>query len=356
MSEPIFRVSVEWRLLDRYENDLGTLQGVENGSGSVAWSAAKSVKSDASLTIRDIGQVSEWSQVRVQPVLTVNGDTWPLGVFIPSIPEWSYTDGQRRAEVNLVDKTSILAGDYFAGTHGVEKGTVVTDAVRDIIDSTGEDPGSITDAPDALSSSIEWDLSDSKLKAVNTLLDAANFFSLATNGNGRFVVRPYVKPANRAVRARFRDGEHGVRYASYEPGFKVNQDLGGVPNVYVAISQGDGDEESLYAEAVNSDPDDPLSTVGRGYRKLPDGGPDTDVKTTSQQGLQDYANRRLIELSDPREQVVITHPPRQIDLNDAVEFRSELHNIEGTFTVQRIEWSGGFSDQMTTTLRRLVNL
>lgn len=351
------RIEYWYELLDRHENELGRLAGVDRGSGRVTYSAAASIKSSASIQFWNTGQVSNWLDVRVQPWVRVNDDEWPLGVFIPDAPGRRLSPLGENAQVNLLDKLTILEGDSFGQTHGAPAGTTVTTAVRDIIESTGERPGAITDDSAQLLTAIEWEPDASKLKIVNDMLDAATFFSLWTDGTGQFQVTPWQRPARRPVVEKFVDGERSVNLAGvYGPVFESNHDVGKIPNVYIAISQADGDSEALRAEIVNENPDDPYSVPNRGYRKLPESGPELNVKTTSQAALNEYAARRLIELSEPQETVVIEHPPSRVQINDTVSFTSRRHGIEGLFTVQRQEWTLAFNGLVTSTLRRVVDL
>src|SRR5690625_5679592 len=181
------------------------------------------------------------------------------------------------------------------------------------------------------------------------MLDAATFCSLGTDGHGNFQVTPWDGPARRPVKADYVDGEDGVHVVNplagaYAPQFTAKHDVGKIPNVYIAISQGDGDDEALRAEAINTNPDDPYSLPRRGYRKLPENGVEIGVKTTSQTALDEHAARRLIELSEPQETVTIRHPPNRTTINDAVRFTSRQYGIEGLFTVQRQDWAHAFNE------------
>lgn len=353
------RIEYWYELLDRHENELGRLAGVDRGSGRLTFSAAATIKSSASISFWNTGQIRSWLDVRVQPWIRVNDDEWPLGVFIPDVPDRDLSNLGENVQVNLLDKLTILDGDSFGQTYGAPAGTTVTTAVRDIIESTGESPGAITDDTAQLLTAIEWEPSDSKLKVVNDMLDAATFFSLWTDGNGQFQVTPWQRPARRPVAAEYVDGERGVRFdpaRAYGPTFRVSHDVGKIPNVYIAISQADGDDEALRAEIVNENPNDPYSVPNRGYRKLPESGPELNVKTTSQAALNEYAARRLIDLSEPQETITITHPPSRVQINDTVTFTSKRHSIDGLFTVQRQEWALAFDGLVQSTLRRVVDL
>lgn len=344
-----FHVSHRWDLLDRSGALLGPLNGVLDGS--LSRSAAASIKASASLSLVDTGQVEDWTRVRIRPVVTVNGDEWPLGVFLPDVPAKTFEGAQQLLDIELLDKTTILDGDSFGVTYGIQKGTRVSTAVRDIIESTGEPATGIDDDDGVLVTTIESEPDDSKLAVINTLLEAANYFSLYTGGNGEFNADRYVKPAQRPVVVEFVDGENSR--ALYGPNFTREQDVGSVPNRVRCVSQSDEDEPALTAEAVNTDPDSPFSFDRLGYwRTLVE----SDVKTTSQASLQAYAERRLIDASSPQEVLEIEHPPYRVTINDVVSFTSHEHGIDGLFTVQNQDWDLSFDGMVKTRLRRVVDL
>lgn len=347
-----FHVEHRYDLLDRSGAVLGPLEGVLVGSGSVSRSAAATIKASARLSLLDTGQVEDWTQVRIQPWVTVNGVSWPLGVFLPNVPTQTFEGGQRLFDVELLDKAVILDGDSFGSTFGVEAGSSVSAAVRDIIASTGEFPAGIEDTDDLLLTSIESEPDDSKLAIINNLLGAANYFSLHTGGNGGFRATPYVRPALRPVMAEFVDGEGGVQ-ALYVPEFSREQDVGSVPNRVRVTSQAGEAEEALTAEAINANPESPFSFDRLGYWRTIT---ERDVKTTSQAALQAYAERRLIAASSPQESITIEHPPYRITVNDVVRFTSSAHDIEGLFTVQNQDWNLAFDGLVTAKLRRVVDL
>lgn len=348
----MFRIRHWYELRDRSGATLGQLDGVVAGSGRVSRSAAASVKASAQITVRDTGQVDDWTQVRVQPWIEVNGTAWPLGVFLPDVPARAYSGTGQTVDVALLDKAAILDGDSFGVTYGVPQGTLVASAVRQIIASTGETPTGIEDDGKALATSIEAEPGDSKLSLVNDLLAAAGYFSLHTSGHGVFRADPYVEPSRRPVLAELTDQQDGVSLTGlYLPEFTAEQDVGSVPNRVRAVSQAGEDEEAWTAEAVNDDPDSPYSFDRLGYWRTV---VETDVQTTSQAALQAYAERRLVDMSSPQETLEVEHPPYQLTINDVVRFRSARYGLDGLYTVQNQEWPLAYDGLVQAKLRKVV--
>lgn len=348
----MFRVRHTYDLLDRSGSYLGPLHGVVEGSGAVSRSSAASVKASAQVSVVDTGQVKDWTQVRVRPVVEVNGESWPLGVFLPDVPEKQYGD-QQRLDITLLDKTTILDGDAFGRSFGVQKGTNVAQAVREIIETTGEPATGIEDSDQLLLTSLESEPDDSKLAVVNLLLEASNCFSLHTDGRGNFRADPYLSPARRPVEHAFVDGEGARLVGLYLPEFTSAQDIGSVPNRVRVVSQSEEDEPALTAEATNENPNSPYSFERLGYWRTH---VESDVKTTSQKALQEYAARRLADMSSPQETIELQHPPYQFSINSVVSFESRRDELEGLYTVQNQDWDLSFDGMVTSKLRKVVEL
>ncbi|WP_193118437.1 hypothetical protein [Brachybacterium tyrofermentans] len=283
--------------------------------------------------------------------MDVNGTEWPLGVFLPDVPEVTYGQ-QQQLDVSLLDKTTILQGDAFGRSYGIEKGSNVTQAIREIIETTGELATGIDDEGEQLLTSVESEPDDSKLQVVNQLLDAAGYFSLHTDGHGNFQADPYIKPARRPVSVEFVDGVNASLTGLYLPEFAVTRDIGAVPNRVRAVSQSEEDLPALVAEARNEAGNEfSFEHLGHWRTQV-----ETDVQTTSQAALQAYAERRLIELSSPQETVKIEHPPYQLTVNDVVSFESREHGVSGLYTVQNQDWTLAFDGMVQSKLRKVVDL
>lgn len=337
----------EYDLLDRDENELGALD-IRPG-GALTYSAQASIKSGGQLPAVGVDQVDSWLNKRIRVTIDTGGQTWPLGVFIPDGETTNHSPFGRVGDLRLLDKLTVLDGDSFLDTYGVQTGATVTTVVQDIIESTGLHPGAITESAEKLRTGIEFDEKDSKLAIINQLLEAANFFSLWTDGSGRFQVTPYKEPQRRGVVHVFESGRNCI----HSPEFVHAHAVGEIPNRFIAVSKADGDTVALRAEAVNENPDSDYSFDNLGFWRT---SRDDDVDTTSQSSLQAHANRRLQELSSKNSTYEITHAPIKLRVNDVVRFVSQPHGVNILATVQRIEWPLTFDGLCRTTLREVVDL
>lgn len=341
--------SVSVELLTETEAPAGTLDGVRGGS--VVYTAAKSVHGSAALTVADNGQAVDWLTARIRPVVTIDGygDT-ALGVFLVSEAPESWGDTGRVWAIKFLDKCTILDQDPVDAAYALDAGSVVTDEIVTLIESTGETNHAITPSTATLANPLVWPAGTTKLQIVNDLLSVINYFSLFTNGEGQFRGEPYVKPASRPTVWDFLDGANCI----YLPTFTKDVDLFAIPNKVLAITQGDGTTAALTSTATNTDPTSPYSTVSRGRtitRTI------TGVEAADQATLDAFAERRLIELTTPTASVEIQHAfVPDVAFNRAVRFRRTPAGIDGRHVVSKTEVSLDPTALAKSTLTEVVDL
>lgn len=339
------------KLFTRQGTPLGDLEGVLGGQ--IDASAYATVKSTGSLTVKDVGQIvdGQWSQYRVQPIYTVNGEETPLGVFLPSTTTDDWDDTTRTWTVELADKTSILDGTVLGEFYTVPAGSNVVSTVKALIERSGEAAGAITPSTQTTLGTLTFEPKDTLLSVINDLLGAANFFSLWCDGEGQYQVTPATSVTARPITAEFVDGRDGT--ALYKPGFSREQDMNSIPNRVIAISSSDADEPAMTARAENRNPDSPFSfdTLGYWIDHV-----EENVETTSQEALQQYAQRRLESLSSAVANIEITHWFEPLIFNNAVRFRSQPARIDGRYTVSKYSIPLTELGLMKTTLREVVQV
>ena len=311
-----------YELLNNREAPIGGLSGVTGGR--IEWHANAAVKAGGKITVISGSRKEvDWLNARVKIIMHIDGmGKYPLGVFIPSAPAERWEDTHMSLDVELLDKCSILDNDYVLHTYALDKDTNVTDAVRTLITSTGEKAPAITDSDETLPKPMIWEPGTSKLKIINELLDAANFFSLRVDGDGAFRVHKRRLPKDRPVVHEFKDDLHSI----YTPDFTYERDVYSIPNKVVLIAPGDGDAEGMRAIATNENPKSPYSYQNRG-RWIID--VTTGVEATSQEALQERAQARLTQLTSTHGTITITHAPLPwVDVNEVVRFKRDGADID----------------------------
>lgn len=301
-------------LLDSEENQLGQLEGVEGGS--VEWTSFSAIKGGGSLDVTDVGQQVDWLNCRIRPMaLLASVGAEPdtevgLGVYLAAAPKESWSDTGRSWTVELLDKLSILDGDIVTDANGdpvtyvAPVGANVIDTVISLIQGVGEAAPAIEPDSKTLSASMTWEVGTSVLLICNELLEAAGYTSLYTDGMGQFRTDPYVTPANRvpvySALNPFSSGENSLM----APEWERDRDIYSIPNRYVAISAGSGDEEALVAVATNEDASSPFSVQARGrwVTRV-----ETGIEATSQADLLSRAKMGLAQASSVTSGISLEH-------------------------------------------------
>lgn len=335
-----------WRvdLLTEDDVPVGKVDGALGGE--VEQNVNAVISGGGSVQVRDVGQDIDWLRARLQLWWTVGDQEWPLGVFLPSAPVARHDATGRAWDVELLDKLVVLDQDKIDGSYSLPAGTVVTSAVQEIIASAGETRTAITASAETLTAGMVWEAGTTKLRVVNDLLAAINYFALRCDGYGRYVAAPYQAPRNRTPAWDFAEGTRAVHL----PAFTRDEDLAKVPNRVVLVSSGGSADPSLVAVASNTDPASRFSFAARGGRWIVH--TETGVEATSQAVLDALAVRRLTELTSATATIELEHAFLPLDLNDAVGFRTGGVDAVGVIQKKRIPLTvGGLT---RTTVREVV--
>ena len=294
-----------------------------------------------------LGEKIDWNTHRIQPwYQTSAGDEfqeWPLGVFLVATPDTEYSDTGRAVTLEMYDKTQILNDDQLPSTYQVAAGTNIITAVRTVLAEAGQTRTAIEDTDQVLANGMVWPAGSSRLRIINDLLQAANYFSIWADGDGVFRTGPYLAPSNRGISWAFQDDERSI----YSPDFSHNFDTFNVPNRVVVIGQSDGEEEAPVA-VVEDTSGGPFSyqTRGRWITRTEEG-----QEASDQAGLEAIAHRFLQEGQQVGSTFQIKHAPIPLELHSAVAFRRGTEGIDIQATVQTISYSMDVGALCSTTLR-----
>lgn len=315
-----------YELLDSNENLKGPLDGVKRG-GSLTWRRDAVIKGGGQITVMDLGQDIDWLSDRIRISTTVNGVTWPLGVWIPTAPVEQWAGTRRTWTVDLHDKLTVLNEDGVVQTYYVDTDDDVLDAVLALIASAGESLVSATDIGATVESPMMWLSGTPKLTIINDLLNASGYFPLRVDRNGVFVIEPYVQPHDRPFAYEFLDGAQSI----YSDTFTRGLDNFAVPNRIIATTNGTEWVEGWIASAENEDPDSPYSYVNRGrwITRSYDNIDSVDVAA-----LATWCKRKLADWSNPSATEKFAFMPVPIDIYDAVRFRNVAATIDVRTTVE----------------------
>lgn len=355
--------AASWRidLLNNDESPAGSLDGVDGGS--LEWSTAQ-IKGRGTLNVTEtfdpetgLSTAPDWLNIRIRPVYVLNDTTeWPRSIFIPTAPVEQWSDGVRSWSVDMLDKSCVLAQDRVDAYYSLAAGVNVIDSVRDLIVSSGENAGAITDSTETLAVARAWPAGTSKLTIINELLDSAGYFALIVDmTSGQFRVEPSTRPAQRSIAYELTDGSGSI----YGEDFTREVDIYGIPNKVIHVSQGTSDTEALTSIATNTDPSSPYSYAARGRWIVNDDAAQA-VDATSQEALDIITRRDLINATSVTATIDITHAPLpNVDINAAVRFANTPAGVDARHVITRttltIESVGALA-LASTTLRQVVDL
>lgn len=336
--------SWEHWLLNSSDEPVMRLDGVTGGSVTLQGLTRLGGHGTLALDERR-GQDIDWLKQRVQHVYhDGEGGSWAVATMLFTSPTEHYSEYVKSFEVSTLPKTQIIDEDSFEAEYSLAEGINIIDTVVGIIQSTGEARIAVTRSSATLANPQAWEAGESKLTIINDLLDAAGYWSLHVDGAGQFRVEPYVDPGDREAVHHFEQGEASVHF----PDWTRSQDLSAVPNRYVCVGQGSDEEPPLVGVAENMDPDSPFSFQARGrwITRREDG-----VEASSQQVIDQLAQRRLLAAMSPVEHVKATHKMLDLAPNDAIRFTDSGYSRK--LTIQNMTIPFTFDAHILAEWRRI---
>lgn len=342
------RTGFSYVLLDRNENEKRILDGVVPG-GSVHVSLHTRLRMSGNFTFEREAYTDDidWLNDRLRIDYTANGVTWPIGIFIFSVPTRNYYDGWTSRKVDLLGKIAAVDQDCVDSTYTVPVGAVITDEIVKILRSAGETKIAITPSSWQRVRASTWDAGTSKMTIVNDLLDSIDYWSILASGDGVLSAGPYQAPHERPVLWHLEEGRNAIHL----PEFEREHDVTAIPNKMILVAQGGDADKPLVSVATNMNPDSPYSYPSRGRWIVK---VDSEVDTDSQEVLDRAAVRRLEDATNPQAKLTVKHMPMPMGLTDVVEFRSQ--GVEVMTSIYSMRYSLTPTGLCETTLREFVSL
>lgn len=279
--------------------------------------------------------------------LILDGVKTPLGIFtVTTMPRSVSSDGVTVYRCEGYDR------GYRVQSRRIERrsdgyiaaGTKYTDAVQSFLLRSGIQTVLIPDSPLTLRKDREdWDVGESFLTIVNTLLGEINYTSLWFDRSGVARSEPYTAPTERVVRFTYQSGKDAVVRAH-----SAQDDYFGAHNVFT-VGVSNSDTDPIFVTEVNDSLDSRISTVYRGRIAAPvvmlDGAPSEDE-------VRRYAQNLVLKSRISTETASIqTAPEAGHEVGDAVSL--SLPEISGKF--EETGWTLPLDGSlMTHELRRAV--
>ncbi len=298
--------------------------------GSMDWNVFRQVRGGGQITVvapPDINWLTAKIRVSYDYLAGDVSGSQVLGTFLVSSIDWDTGTEGATAAMTLLDLTTMLVEDATPKTVNYPAGTVVTDAVVEQIAAVTNEPTALTHSEAVLNSGMVWPPGTPRIKIINELLGAINYFSLWADENGLFRAEPYVLPHKRPVAWVFAENEASVISADTA----TELDLYEVYNRIICIAS--SHESTLVGVATDEDPDSPYSYQARGrWRSNVENG----VDATDQATINAIAERKLAEARQVvhRKKIQHLYVPLRLYENVRLDDGSVMALVEQTIQLQ----------------------
>ena len=225
----------------------------------------------------------------LQPVMTIDGQETPLGIYQAATPSIKGAAGQKRVEVEAYDRGWRVYSNRTETILHLAAGSSYLTEIRKLLTACGIALVIATPSDAALQTDREdWDIGTSYLTIINALLEEINYNSLWFDASGVARLEPYQEPSAQNIDWAYGTTELFLPERHPGPDWSDEEDLFDAPNVFICVCSNPDLEQPMVATAVNDNPQSRKSTFRRNMRIA------SLVKVdniASQEELQAYADR-----------------------------------------------------------------
>lgn len=323
-----------------YTVDPGTWKDVKllNNVKSCHISRDAEVETLGSATIDVTDSVGE-CYVRAYLVTIQNGlkERHPLGTFLVQTPSSSFDGKTRSVSMDAYTPLLELKENLPPIGYSIPKGENIMDIAGRLTREYVRAPVVEATCDTSLYYDFVANTEDTWSTFIRDLIANAKYY-FALDELGRVLFSPKQDTASLQPVWTFDDSNSSILY----PEISMNHDLYGIPNV-VQVVYSSGAEVTQH-EAVNDDPNSPISTVNRG-RKIVHRvtNPDLNGNPTRDQ-IKEYAEQLLKELSTIEYTVSYTHGYCPVRMGDCVRLnytRAGITNVKARVISQNIKCEPG---------------
>lgn len=245
--------------------------------------ASSKIKTSLSGRFLEDGEVN-WLADELQPVMLIDGEEFPAGVFRVASVTMTLDGRGRVLEVEAYDRGYLLQQHRTQRIIHLASGTNYIDAIEALMAACGvtqilKTPSSYTLTTDR----EDWEVGTNYLTIVNQLLGEINYREIWFDSTGYAVLEPARAPSADNVKHTY---VAGTLKSVTARDCVAETDLFNKPNIFVVMCANPDMEDVMVATAENNSPASPTSTVSRGVRITSVAKVDN---IASQEALQAYA-------------------------------------------------------------------
>lgn len=231
---------------------------------------------------------------RLRPVLIVDGEESPLGVYMVMAAPKTITDTETYHTLEAYDETMLLKQACFEARTFYASGTRYLSIVENMLTSVGL--GDVYAETSTSSAPVDFEIApgENYLDTINSILDAINFQHVYADANGTINLRRVKNPTVPQFTYKTADD------FKLSPKLTESTDIYNLPNVIVGLYSSPDSNTPVIYKKVNDDPNSTISTVNRGYRVVKT----VNLRSSSAEtDLEGYVDRIAFEAMQATESV-----------------------------------------------------
>ena len=277
--------------------------------------------------------------IRIYLITIQNGirEKHPLGTFLVQTPSASFDGKMTKNTIDAYTPLLELKESPPPLGYSLFKGENIMNVAYQLTKEHVRAPVVSTDNSRTLYNDFVSEPNDTWLTFLTDLIANAKYtFSL--DELGRILFSPIQDTASLQPVWTYDDNNSSILY----PDISIEHDLYGVPNVVeVVYSNGN---VNYSAQAVNDDPNSPVSTVNRGRKIIYRESNPTLIGDPTEEQINEYAEQLLSELSSIEYSISYSHGYCPVRVGDCVRMRyskAGLNNIKAKVVSQSIKCEAG---------------
>lgn len=240
-----------------------------------------------------------WINDEIKPYLIIDGIEHPLGTFMPSTVTPTTEKGKTVLSVEAYDRCWLARDNRVEGRIYFAQDTTYDAALESLLASCGIAAISMVRSDSTLATARDdWDTGTSYLEIINELLKEISYKPLWFDADGVAILEPESIPRASQIKHSFTDkkpdprNEKEIGMINAFPIISKTTDIYQKPNVIVCICSSPDRSSDMRVTVENNNPESPLSIARRGRRIV---SVERIDNIPSQEALQDYAERRLMD-------------------------------------------------------------
>ena len=257
-----------------------------------------------------------WLTDRIRPILIINGEEYPVGMFIGTTPKRMTIGGKRILQLEAYSVLYLAQRATAEPGYTIPAGTNYIGAAQEILMLSGIMPYEAEGIEKyTLYDKADWQNGTKNLNIVNDLMAEINYRDAYPDLHGVVHLKRYRRTTADDITITYRKGEYSI--IAGDP--QVTTDYFDKANVFRAVCSSPDFPEPLVAEVVNDDPNSPYSTANLGVRIM-------EIKEV--ESVPDYETLQEIAAD-------MLYQSKQT--TEAIEYKTALNPVHSVYDVVALD-------------------